>query len=210
MYLMSSVLVCNYCHQTNKLFKCSYNKKYDKHYPQRMCRECSSKYAAEWIKNNKERALEIARKVGKKRYQTEKRKLWLKERDKRRKPANWDRELTSFVLQEAHALTKLRESHTGVKWHVDHTIPLQGQDVSGLHVWNNLQVLPATVNLRKGNRWSDEDQRDQESQMAEDSLDAIEVLDSDDGDGLEAPDEGEPFDESLDEVPGPDGGARGG
>ncbi len=66
----------------------------------------------------------------------------------------WDEELTEFVSQEAFDLCHRREKVTGVKWHVDHIIPLCGKNVSGLHVWNNLAVIPAAQNLSKNNSYS--------------------------------------------------------
>lgn len=69
----------------------------------------------------------------------------------RAKRARIDDDLTKLVVFEAHDLRKRRNQLTGIEWHVDHIIPLKGENVCGLHIWNNLAVIPKVENLRKGN-----------------------------------------------------------
>ncbi len=64
-----------------------------------------------------------------------------------------------FFIREAYHLARLRTQSTGVKHHVDHIIPLQSDVVCGLHVENNLRVIPASTNIRKSNALQHTDNR---------------------------------------------------
>lgn len=56
-----------------------------------------------------------------------------------------------FFIKEIYHLAALRTKLMGYPWHVDHIVPLRSPTVCGLHVENNLRVIPATDNYKKRN-----------------------------------------------------------
>lgn len=72
--------------------------------------------------------------------------------DKLQRTPKW---LTSLHFQQIELFYAAAVSLTkefNVSMHVDHIVPLKGKNVSGLHVPWNLQVIPASENISKGNR----------------------------------------------------------
>lgn len=92
---------------------------------------------SEWKADNKDKTAEATRA----------RQAGLKQRT----PTWANRQTMADVYAAARTITRL----TGTQHHVDHILPLHGRNVSGLHVFSNLQILPESANLRKGNNQSD-------------------------------------------------------
>lgn len=60
-----------------------------------------------------------------------------------------NKEAILAIYEEAQRLTR----ETGIKYQVDHIIPLKHDLVSGLHVEHNLQILTESENARKKNKF---------------------------------------------------------
>jgi hypothetical protein len=106
-----------------------------------------------WKKANPERAAEISRKT---RLKNKARVLANKAKhraSKRNRTPIWADKEHLWLIKQAYELAILRTKQFGFLWHVDHIIPLNGVNVSGLHVIENIQVIPAAENLLKNNKY---------------------------------------------------------
>lgn len=107
----------------------------------------------QWKENNKEQvkayAIEYAQKNTAKRTALERKR----ELAKKNRTPSWLTDFDMLYMQCLYQVAAMRTKESGQQWHVDHVVPLQGKTVSGLHVPCNLQVILASENLRKNNKY---------------------------------------------------------
>lgn len=65
---------------------------------------------------------------------------------------NWLTNSHKEQMQFLYELARDCRLISGQDYHVDHIVPLKGDNICGLHVPWNLQVLPSDVNISKGNK----------------------------------------------------------
>lgn len=136
-------------------------------------KDIRSAQSKEWYLKNHSHALEYAKKyslnvpVMKKRAQA--RKNYINNKStfianvaksraaKLKRTPPWLSESDKRELRLIYKIAARVSKETGIKYHVDHKIPLQGEFVSGLHVPDNLQLLKASENLLKSNNFIPED-----------------------------------------------------
>lgn len=130
-------------------------------------KEKVKEYKKQWYLDNKDRLAPIAKhrrasnKKQKAIYDRERRKKnpdiarqakILRKLCKEQATPSWYKAETILIKQlylKRDELSKLWD----IELHVDHIVPLQGKTVCGLHCWDNLQLLEASLNKSKNNKF---------------------------------------------------------
>ena len=114
------------------------------------CKPCLAKKTKLWYKENKERFKPINAKWAASNRDKKNASEAKRRAAKLQRTVAWgNKDLIDDVYARAKRLTEA----TGIPMEVDHIYPLQGAMVSGLHVENNLQILPKAVNASKSNKF---------------------------------------------------------
>lgn len=160
---------CKYCNTTKPLSE-FYKKKTGKFGVKAECKSCTSLYEKKrWQKNknkprteariqyrkqhyldNKEKALKQSKEwsknnLHKKRIYRANRRAYLLKAT----PFWSDKQFIQQIYEQAYLMSK----KSGIKYEVDHVIPLQGKNVCGLHNQFNLQIISMMDNRSKANKY---------------------------------------------------------
>lgn len=156
---------CNYC-KTTKELACFAKNKTMKDGLQAYCKDCnkdirkkyknrSKEYAARFREQNKELCnarIKEWKKSNKGKVNSYTAKRHSSKMSRTPKWADFEK-----IKSYYDVCSFFNEVNGYTKYHVDHIIPLQGKEVSGLHVHTNLQILLADENIKKSNtfdKWS--------------------------------------------------------
>ena len=147
---------------------CKHGHYEDRRVSDRVCMACDRVNKKTFAQNNKDVMAERKRKF----YEQNKENILLQKQEYRKsnkgkinalvakrkqhikqRIAKWITRDDIWMIKEIYDLAMERTKLHGFQWHVDHIIPLQGKFVSGLHVPENLRVIPWIDNIKKKNKF---------------------------------------------------------
>lgn len=125
-----------FCKACNAAYVAAYRAKQKQNEPERYFAD-RKRWRDTWYAKNSHKAIAASR---------------LRKFTKIQRSPKWLTREQRVEIEETYARAKRCSSYFGFKWVVDHTIPLRGENVCGLHVPWNLSVIPGFINDEKGNR----------------------------------------------------------
>ena len=156
--------ICTLCKKSKPFTEYNKNKCGRDGYSPR-CILCVRMVAIAWYYANKDRkrAYDAKRRIEKRHLYRAASKRWSDNHpEKKRADTNCRRRRLRQQMPPWMSPTMMRcfyeqaqrvQKRLGIKYVVDHIIPLRGKGISGLHVPWNLQVIPASLNARKSNHY---------------------------------------------------------
>lgn len=159
--------VCNRCGKEKELLD-FHKKKGGKFGVRSHCKSCTKVMSSDYYKNNKEKVDDFNRRWAQnnpekiremsKRSQRKRSLKGLNAANLARRRSRKSNATPSWLSKEdydgmasVYKLAKKFGDLFGLCYHVDHIVPLNGENVCGLHVPWNLQVLESSLNLSKSN-----------------------------------------------------------
>jgi hypothetical protein len=117
------------------------------------CRTCIKERANKYYKENTEKAKNKVKQYKKENNHKVNALCYKRKTKKLQRTPEWLSTDHFKQIELEYELATWCSKVMGVKYHVDHIVPLLGINVSGLHVPWNLRVIPASVNLSKSNKY---------------------------------------------------------
>lgn len=158
--------ICAECHIERSTDEFSKRRKYGFY---SYCKDCRRKFTKKWIEDNPDEWKSTLSRYRESHLEQERAKSrkWHKDNPgksnrntSKRRAAKINRSPSWLNAEQLEEIQWFYIAAKELQWlsdptdplEVDHIVPLQGKNVSGLHVPWNLQILPKSLNLKKGNR----------------------------------------------------------
>ncbi len=110
-------------------------------------------YEKQWKIDNKEKHRASCKRYEQKHKEKSRLKCAIRRAMKRLRTPKWLTRSDRIEMNWAYRTATNISREAGIRYVVDHIIPLQGKNISGLHCPQNLQIITRSINSSKSNNY---------------------------------------------------------